>query len=272
MSPLFKKGKQNNLDNYRPISILPAISKVFERLMYDQLYGYLSSNNILSDYQFGFRKNYSTTSALIEATNSWFVDTDRGLLNIVVILDFKKAFDTVNHSILLDKLQAIGIHGASHRLLHSYLTNRTQRCLANGFLSDDCRVTCGVPQGSILGPLLFLIFINDLPNCLIHSTPRHFADDTHISVSGKNLDVIELLVNTELNSLSTWLVANKLSLNVAKTEFMLVGSRPRIAGLPRDPILKIGDIQIKRVSYSEILGVVVDEDLSWHEHIEKIFF
>ena len=97
VSPLFKKGKQNDLDNYRPISILPAISKVFERLMYDQLYGYLSSNNILSDRQFGFRKHYSTTSALIEATNSWFVDTDRGLINIVAFLDLRKAFDTVNH-------------------------------------------------------------------------------------------------------------------------------------------------------------------------------
>ena len=213
---------------------------------------------------------HSTTSALIEATNSWFVDADRGLFNFVLILDLKKAFDTVNHSILLDKLQAIGIHGATHRLLQSYLSNRTQRCLVNGFLSDDCRVTCGVPQGSILGPLLFLIFINDSPNCLSHSTPSFFADDTHISVSGENLAFTEPLVNKELNSLSNWLAANKLSLNITRTEFMLVGSRPRIAGLPREPILKIGDTHIKRVSHSEILGVVVDEDLSWHEHIGKI--
>ena len=164
--PLHKKGSRNLLNNYRPISILPIVSKVFEKVLYEQLYNYLIADNLLSNKQFGFRRFHSTTSALLESTNGWFVNMDRGLLNIAVFLDLQKAFDTINHDVLLKKLDLYGLETSATSLLKSYLENRRQICSGNGALSREKNITCGIPQGSILGPLLFLVYINDLPNSL----------------------------------------------------------------------------------------------------------
>ena len=177
LTPIFKKVQRSMLDNYRPISILPVISKLMERILYEQMCDYFKKQNILSEHQFGFRQFHSTTTTLLDCTNEWYINMDRGLYNIVVLLDLKKAFDTVNHEILLCKLERYGFDYKALDLLKNYLTDRTQRCQLNGMLSDQRRITCGIPQGSILGPLLFIIYINDLPNCLKRTTPRMFADD-----------------------------------------------------------------------------------------------
>ena len=121
-----------------------------------------------------------------------------------------------------------GIGGASIEWFKSYLSERNQKCFLNGSLSNDCVLSCGIPQGTILGPLLFLLYINDLPNCLSHSQPRMYADDTHLTLAGNSADSIELNLNKDLASVSEWLIANKLTLNKSKTEFMLIGSRPRL--------------------------------------------
>jgi retron-type reverse transcriptase len=185
--PLYKNGQRNVAGNYRPISVLPAISKIMEKILYNQLYSYRLSAKF-SDSQFGFRKFHSTATALLDCTNDWYVNLDRKMFNLVVLIDLKKAFDTVNHQILLRKLELYGIKGQALSFLNSYLSNRSQKCQINGFLSLEKVIRCGVPQGSILGPLFFLLYINsDLPQCLSKTKPRLFADDTNLTASGDSI-------------------------------------------------------------------------------------
>jgi hypothetical protein len=158
VTPIFKKGQRTMLDNSRPISILPVVSKLMESILYDQMFDYLKKQNILSEHQLGFRQFHSTPTTLLDCTNEWYINMDRGLYNIVVLLDLKKAFDTVNYEIILRKFERYGFGNKALDLLSNYLTNRTQRCQLNGMLSDQRGITCGIPQGSILGPLLFIIY------------------------------------------------------------------------------------------------------------------
>ena len=187
MTPLFKQGESFDLNNYRPISVISLVAKVFERIVFDQLYNFLNSEEIISKQQSGFRSLHSIVTALLEATDSWAFNIDRGYVNAVKFLELKKSFVTVDHEILLTKMNRCGIQGKTLDWFKSYLTNRTQRCSVNGFLSDFTTLKCGVPQGTILGPLLFLIYINGLPNCLSFSIPRMYADDTHITYAGSDL-------------------------------------------------------------------------------------
>ena len=222
VTPLFKKGSKREPGNYRPISVLPFVSKVFEKIVYHQLYHYLQENRLLNTYQSGFRSMHSTTTALLETTNNWSINIDNGLLNGVLFIDLKKAFDTIDHEIILRKLANYGVDPNALRFFASYLCNRSQKCTVNGALSSASKLTCGVPQGSILGLLFFLIYINDLPNCLDISRAKMFADDTNITVPGCTFAELEQATNSELTNLYSWLKANKLSLNIAKTEFMVV--------------------------------------------------
>jgi len=208
---------------------------------------------------------------LLEAKNSWSVNIDNGFLNGVVFIDHKKAFGTIDHEIILCKLSYFGADQATVKWFQSYLSDRTQRCNVNGSLSTTSTVTCGVPQGSILGPLLFLKYINDLPNCLRDAAPRMFADDTNITLSTKTVADLKLAVTSELNNLTCWLRANRLSLNVAKTELMIIGSRQRLHS-PCDEIdICIDDKMIKRVDHTKSLGLTIDAQLSWSKHVDEIF-
>ena len=268
VTPLYKSGQRNIPGNYRPISVLPAISKIMERILYNQIYNYLTTFGLLSNSQFGFRKSHSTATALLECTNEWYVNLDRKLFNLVVFIDLKKAFDTVDHQILFKKLQHYGIKGQAHSLLKSYLTNRSQKCQLNGFVSSEQPIKCGVPQGSILGPLLFLLYINDLPECLDNTRPRLFADDTNLTASGESLNDIEIAVNSDLENLRNWLMANKLSLNVAKTEFMLIG--PKRMKTDSSLNILIENKQIKQVNECKTLGILIDQHLSWNNNTKNI--
>ena len=270
VTPLHKNASKCDSDNYRPISILPVISKVFERIIYDQFYFYLCSNGLISKFQSGFRALHSTTTALLFATDNWLVNMDKGLINGVLYLDLRKAFDSVDHQILLNKLELYGVQGNSLALFDSYLKGRSQMCVVNGTISSPQMISHGVPQGSILGPLLFLLFINDLPNCLKHSTPGLFADDTNVTVADRDIYVIENLLNEDLEQMSKWLTSNKLSLNLTKTEFMLIGSLKRLKEIDRNPDIRIADVSIQRVSHSKLVGVHIDEGLTWDQHVAHI--
>ena len=269
--PLYKNGQRNIPGNYRPISVLPAISKIMERILHDQLYNYLTKFDLFSDTQFGFRKFHSTASALLDCTNDWYINLDRKMFNLVVLIDLKKAFDTVDHQILLSKLELYGIKGQALNLLKSYLTNRKQKCQIKNVFSSERLIKCGVPQGSILGPLLFLLFINDLPHCLSKTKPRLFADDTNLTASANSVTDLEAAVNSDLENLRKWLIANKLSLNVAKTEFIIIGSKSMTKNISNPhPNVFIENKQIKQVYECKTLGVKIDQHLSWKGNTDEI--
>ena len=270
VSPVFKAGERNDPNNYRPISILSTISRVFEKLVYEQIYNYLTKNNLLDSRQSGFRSLLSTVTALLDLTNQWCFNIDRGLVSGILFVDFKKAFDTVDHQLLLTKLEYIGIRGHALEWFKSYLESRFQIVFTNGVLSDKAILRCGVPQGSILGPLLFLIYTNDLITIADYATVRMYADDTNMTFTACSIPELQHDINIDLQFLQNWLIANRLTLNVLKTEFMLVGSRQRVATLTQELDLSINGISLKRVNSSKCLGVEIDEFLTWDAHISSV--
>jgi retron-type reverse transcriptase len=214
---LFKSGEKSNCNNYRPISILPTVRKIIERSVHFQFYDYLQENKLLSIRQFGFRRNRSTSSALLQFTDELLMNMDRGKVSGVIYLDLKKAFDTINHAILLQKLKWIGVDSKSLQWFQSYLSHHTQKTVVNNCYSNQCKVSIGVPQGSVLGPLLFLVYINDLSSCLHHTQASLFADDTAIYCVASTPSELQTKLNEDLIHLKSWLDENRLSLNLLKT-------------------------------------------------------
>ena len=270
VSPIYKNGDKSDCSNYRPISVLSTIAKILEKIVYNQLISYINENNILTNNQFGFRKSHSTTTSLLKSTNKWFLNIDKGLINGVLFLDLRKAFDTVDHKILIDKLKFYGITGSTLNWFISYLDKRNQTCKVNNVKSSRKLIKCGVPQGSNLGPLLFLLYVNDLPNCLDQAEPSMFADDTNVSTSAESVENLETQLNFELDNIYRWLVANRLTLNVSKTEYMIIGSRHNLGKIKKDPTIKIGSETVNRVHTSKSLGVIIDDKLKWENQIDSI--
>ena len=214
--PLYKADDPYSFNNYRPVSLLCVLSKVFEKVMYDRLLEFLENHKLLFSGQFGFRRLHSLYMALMILMDKFISSLDKGETVIGLFLDFSKAFDTVDHEILLQKLFHYGVRGCALDWFRSYLCGRKQYVTYNNISSNTRNINCGVPQGSILDPLLFLIYINDLSRVCKYTTPILFADDTNIFLNGVDLKQIETAINEELLNISKWLKANKLSLNVKK--------------------------------------------------------
>ena len=186
--------------------------------------------------QSGFPTIHSTVTALLETTDTWAYNIDRGKINaVVVVLHLKNAFDPVDHEILLSKLSIYSINGIAHQWFSSYLEDRAQMCSINGVLSSSCTLRCGVPQGTILSSLLFLLYINDLPNCLSNCEPRMYADETHLTLASDNGHDIQTNPNVDLENVHNWLRANKLTVNMTKTEFMLIAFRQKLTTMTVSP-------------------------------------
>ena len=264
--PIFKKGSRLLVSNYRPISLLSNLNKIFEKIMHKRIYAFLEKYDILYNLQFGFRSKYSTTHALIHMTETIRLALDSGNVTCGVFVDFQKAFDTVNHEILLSKLEHYGFRGVINDWFRSYLTDRKQKVAINGFESECKTMNHGVPQGSVLGPILFLIYINDLHNCIKHSITYHFADDTNLLNISKNYKSLQRKVNYDLFQLHKWLTANKISLNDCKTEliyFRKGGPAPNLKIKLHGKTL----VPTKTVKY---LGVYLDEFLSGEAHCQEL--
>lgn len=266
--PLFKNNDASLINNYRPVSILSTFSKIFERIMYNRLMSFINKHNLLYKFQFGFRKDYNTNLALITLIDKISDALDSGKNVVGVFLDFSKAFDTVNHEILLKKLDIYGIRGMALKWLTSYLESRTQFVSYNGVQSIKDKVRCGVPQGSVLGPLLYLLYVNDMANVSTNILPILFADDTNVFIEGNNIDTIIEKMNLEMNKLVEWTIANKLSLNVDKTNYMIFKTKGK--RVQSRLSVNINNKPLKQVKSSKFLGVIIDEHLSWNEHTKYL--
>ena len=214
--PIFKN--KNSTHNYRPISLLSNIDKILEKIVHKRIISFFEVNNVFFTRQFGFRSKHSTAHSLIALTEKIRNSLDKGKFTCGIFIDFQKAFDTVDHEILLQKLKHYGIRGISNSWFRSYLQHRKQFVCVSGQSSDTKEIKYGVPQGSVLGPLLFLIYINDIANSIAYSEPYIFADDTALVYSDHSLKSIKKRINIDLKLLVHWLNANKIALNVSKTE------------------------------------------------------
>ena len=262
--PIFKKGERELCSNYCPISILNPFAKLFEKCLLDQLNNYFVSNNLISPNQYGFKKNCSTNEAVLDIYNKLLDNMDKKLITCSIFLDLRKAYDTIDHTILIKKVEKYGIIGLPLQLLASYLTDRQQYTIVNQYKSKSRDVICGIPQGSTLGPLLFNIYINDLP-LASNSTIHLFADDTNLTLSHSNVSTLQQNINDELVNVSNWFKVNKLSINFNKTEFMVVTTKQNKPELK----VSIDNNPIKQSHHIKYLGVFIDDNLNWKQQIKE---
>ena len=270
LKPLYKKGNKDEPKNYRPISLLPQISKVIEKIVHEQILEYLDSNNILYRYQSGFRPYHSTDTCLSYLSDKIIKGFENRMFTGMILIDLQKAFDTIDHEIFLHKLKHIGFADSAAFWLKSYLTNRTFFVNIGKESSLPGKLSCGVPQGSILGPLIFLLYVNDMPQA-VDCDLLLYADDSCLVFSDKSVSDIEEQLNKNFNSLCDWFVDNKLSIHFGedKTKSILFGKTNKKSGNKKLDIRR-GDVKIKQHTSVTYLGCILDEDLSGESMATRI--
>lgn len=268
VSPIYKSGVKTDPSNYRPISVLPIISKIFERILYNRLYTYLKEKGFLIKQQYGFRPKCSTLSATMDLITKIKLNIDKKHIALGIFIDLKKAFDTISHSKLIKKLHNLGITGPALKIFESYLSDRQQIVKIGDFKSSPQQLSYGIPQGSIIGPLLFLIYVNDISNVGLTGHLTMYADDTCLFYYGHNLKNIIDEAQKDLDLLNMWFLHNLLTINVAKTSYMIFAAKNKkiLDNIP----LKINNQVLHRSTHEKYLGLWLDERLTWGKHVAHV--
>ena len=271
VTPLPKAGDSRNVSNLRPVSILPLPSKLIEKIVHKRVYNHCNNNKFLDEKQGGFRPNHSTVSTTSYFINDLYTAMSNNEISIAVYIDAMKAFDTVNHNILLNKLQYFGITGKCADWFEEYLKGRQQCTIANDVISSLKPIKCGVPQGSVCGPLLFLLYINDISKSLKKCKVSLYADDTVLYYSSNNLNQAVNNIQNDLAELSSWCDINKLTINCKKTKYCVYGMRKIVKRSKNvDIILSLNNIPLERVCSYKYLGFILDDHLNFNKHISSM--
>ena len=268
--PLHKGGSDKEVNNFRPVSLLPIQGKLIEKIVHKRIVEWLDQNDILDPRQGCFHKGHSTTDTTVNFVNDLYNAINEEKVTISVYIDLRKAFDTVNHQILCRKIENNFIINQNLTWIRSYLSGRTQSVFVNGTTSDEEAISCGVPQGSVLGPLLFLIYVNNMKNLLTNSSYHLYADDTVIYYSGSQIQDIGPHLQSDLNSYYNWCNTNCVTLNVKKTKFVIYGTRGRVKKM-KNVVLNLGGKQIYCEPSYNYLGIVLDSaaGLSFKKHMDQ---
>ena len=278
VKPILKKQEPLYMENYRPITLIPIFSKIFEKFLYNQIYTYLEKLNILTDEQKGFRRNKTINNAIYDFLNVIVTKVDVRIPTCAIFCDMAQAFDYVDHEILLEKLNTYGVRGNVLKLISSYLHNRQQYVeiktintsrLEESFKSEIRVVKYGVPQGSVLGPLLFIIYINDLPK-VTNKPMSLFADDSAIIIENTNkinINNYETDINTSLANIIEWMTNNNLKINISKTK--LIHFRQRVIS-QRNMNINYQNNQIDEVEATKFLGLTIDRQMNWKAHTDNL--
>ena len=266
VTPLFKKGAKDSCDNYRGISVLSPIAKIFERILYNNIIKYFNSNNLFTANQHGFRTNHSCETALHSIIDNWKNKIDANNVIMALFIDFKKAFDLVDQRLLFLKLFHYGFSNSALNLMKNYFAERTQKTKINSVLSESLPIELGVPQGSLLGPLLFIIFINDMA-IISELFTILFADDTTVSESASTIETVVKSFSPKLKNLLEWTSHNRLHINWSKTKCMILTGQKQ---LNKPSVFKICASEVEIVTEFKLLGVLIDQSLSFDSHINLL--
>ena len=263
-----KGGSRHEFTNYRPITILPVFSKVFEKVVFSRMIAFINKHGLLSQSQYGFRAGHSTELAILDVLSKIIDAFENKQFSVGIFLDLSKAFDTVSHDILLNKLEHFGVRGLALDWFRSYVSNRRQFVSYKFHHSLEQPITCGVPQGNVLGPLLFIIYINDICRSSDDMSFCLFADDTSLIYNHHHVDTAIHNINAELVKISGWLISNKLSINLLKTNYIIFC--PRQHKYQATNPLSFDGTVLNQVKTTKFLGLCIDENLTWNPHIDAL--
>ena len=270
VTPVYKnKGSKDDPGNYRPISVVPTVTKIIEKNIKAQLVNYFTMNNFFCPEQFAYLKNHSTCSAIHTLVDKWLDNINNRKINGICQLDLSKGFDTVNIEIFLYKLKKYGISDHALGWFKSYFTDRTQLVTCDGILSKPRHLIMGVPQGTVLGPICFLIYINDFPSHILSGDALMYADDSNLSAHGNNIEELQSNLQACLTEASGWFDANRLVVNENKSTTMVITSPRGLNSITPLHII-LNNNELPYCTSSKLLGVVIDNSLKWDKHIQYI--